>query len=343
MRRSVLMGMKTSMNMEIPSPPSMSGRRSTGGRSSSGPVTGQRTGAFPVAGSAAAARHNNGVPAKGRNRWSKAGQKRKRAKDESESSGSDSALMSGLGEDSDSEDTSSVTELPRMTQSGRTVVKPTQFVPAVSETPSRKRGPTKRNQEHALCKRCGRGHSPASNMIVFCDGCNLGWHQMCHDPAVSDEMVKDEGAAWFCADCSLKRSRKGNGTEQTRSVSWQGRSTDDVSQCSPYCSLLRLHGEFRYAMLTTLCNRNEHISLLSLTKSWSLSSYKPASYIPISQFSHRRLVRIPYRPLFLPNGPPHLNHHPKRTAAPIYTPNNPSQPLQPVAYSPALKQIPTRL
>jgi hypothetical protein len=233
------MGMKTSMNMEIPSPTTSSGRRSAGRRSSSGPVTGHSTGAFALAGSPAAARHNNGVSAsgKGRKRGSKAGQKRKRAKDESDSSGSDSAAMSGLGEDSDSDDMGSVTELPRMTQSGRAVVKPAQFVPAASEGSSRKRGPTKRTQEHALCKRCGRGHSPTSNMIVFCDGCNLGWHQMCHDPVVSDEMVKDENAAWFCADCILKRVRRGGGADQTRGVSWQGRSTEDVSR-QPFCGTL---------------------------------------------------------------------------------------------------------
>jgi PHD-finger len=237
MRRSVLMGMKTSMNMEIPSPPTNSGRRSTGGRASSGPVTGHSTGAFTVTG-IPSARQNNGAPAsgKGRKRGSKVGQKRKRAKDESDSSGSDSEPMSGLGEDSDSDDTGSVTELPRMTQSGRAVVKPAQFVPAVSDGSSRKRGPTKRTQEHALCKRCGRGHSPASNMIVFCDGCNLGWHQMCHDPAVSDDMVKDESAAWFCADCTLKRIRKGGSADLTRGVSWQGRSTEDVS-CKLYHSI----------------------------------------------------------------------------------------------------------
>jgi hypothetical protein len=226
------MGMKTSMNMEIPSPPAGSGRRSVGRPSGSGRVTGHSTGAFRATGSPAA-RQNNGASAtgKGRKRGSKAGQKRKRAKDDSDSSGSDSALMSGLGEDSDSDDMGSVTELPRITQSGRAVVKPAQFVPAVSDG-SRKRGPTKRTQEHALCKKCGRGHSPAANMIVFCDGCNLGWHQMCHDPTVPEDIVKDEDAAWYCADCVLKRLKKGGGTDQTRGVSWQGRSAENVSRPS---------------------------------------------------------------------------------------------------------------
>jgi hypothetical protein len=249
MRRTVLMGMKTSMNMEIPSPPPSKRAATSRG---AGPVTGHTTGTFAVAGSPAAARQNSvtasGGSGKGRGKGkgAKAGQKRKRAKSESETelTESESGEMSGLGGDSDSDDDEvEIQELPKMTQSGRQIVKPTQFVPAAAEpSPARKSkrnvAPSKRAQEQALCKRCGRGHSPASNMIVFCDGCNLGWHQMCHDPAVSDDMVKDETAAWFCNDCSLKKAKKNPGFEQTRGVSWQGKSTEDVSPSSPIKFLL---------------------------------------------------------------------------------------------------------
>jgi hypothetical protein len=187
---------------------------------------------------------NNGTPASGikgrttvKSRGGR-GAKRRRAKEESESA-EESDIMSKLGGDSES-DTGSIMELPKITQSGRQIVKPAPFVPAVSQTPARKRGPTKRTQEQALCKRCGRGHSPQSNMIVFCDDCNLGWHQMCHDPTVSDETVKDETAPWFCADCSRKRGRKSATViEEPKGVSWQGRSEAEVSyivsQSSFYC------------------------------------------------------------------------------------------------------------
>lgn len=336
----MLLGMKTSMNMEIPSPPTNSGRRSTGGRASSGPVTGHSTGAFAVAGSPAAARQNNGASStgKGRKRGSKAGQKRKRAKDDSDSSGSDSAPMSGLGEDSDSDEHGSVTELPRMTQSGRAVVKPTQFVPAASEGPSRKRGPTKRTQEHALCKRCGRGHSPASNMIVFCDGCNLGWHQMCHDPVVSNDMVKDESAAWFCADCTLKRLRKGGVADQNRGVSWQGRTIEDVSHNRSCFSNVNI----RYTMLI-LRNRSEYICLHFPSSSWYHSSCKPVSCTLTYRYSHRPPIQIPHQRLLLLYGPLHLNRPLKRSVGPTYTLSSPFHPLQPQACSPALKRILTRL
>ncbi|TVY85602.1 SWM histone demethylase complex subunit, partial [Lachnellula willkommii] len=147
-------------------------------------------------------------------------------KSESMSEDEESDAMSKLGGDSDSDDAESVTELPKITQSGRHIVKPAPFIPAVSEPNTRKRAPSKRAQEQALCKRCGRGHSPQKNMIVFCDGCNLGWHQMCHDPIVSEEMVNDETAPWYCTECSKKRGIKPASSEP-KGVSWQGHSAEE--------------------------------------------------------------------------------------------------------------------
>ena len=60
----------------------------------------------------------------------------------------------------------------------------------------------------AVCKNCGRGHSPSSNVIVFCDGCNTPWHQHCHDPPIKGEIVQIEEKEWFCADCSISREEE---------------------------------------------------------------------------------------------------------------------------------------
>ena len=43
---------------------------------------------------------------------------------------------------------------------------------------------------------------------MFCDGCEGGWHQFCHWPGIGDEVVRDEGRAWFCSSCE---GRKGDG------------------------------------------------------------------------------------------------------------------------------------
>jgi hypothetical protein len=245
MRRTVMSQMKTSMNMELPSTPPVTGRRNQGGRASVGSASsaGATIGAKP---GAAGTPKNNGTPTSGgkgkgaAKPKSRAGTKRKRARESSEESSSDPGAMSDLGDDSETDDAASITEdFPKVTSSGRAVNKPAQFVPAASDTPPKKRGPSKKSVENALCKRCGRGHSPASNMIVFCDGCNLGWHQMCHDPAVSDEAVKDESAQWFCTDCTRKQEAKRGvkkvastpAPEPPKLVSWQGRS--DAEVCTP--------------------------------------------------------------------------------------------------------------
>ncbi|KAF8457798.1 hypothetical protein BGX38DRAFT_729263 [Terfezia claveryi] len=91
------------------------------------------------------------------------------------------------------------------TKSGRKVHKPTQFDPAV-KTPTRRRGPYRRFHDSRICKICQRGHSPQSNMIVFCDGCNIPYHQLCHDPPIDDLVIAVADAEWFCKECSSKRT-----------------------------------------------------------------------------------------------------------------------------------------
>lgn len=62
--------------------------------------------------------------------------------------------------------------------------------------------------EASVCKNCGRGHSPASNVIVFCDGCNTPWHQYCHDPPIPWDVVRIEEQEWYCADCEVLREER---------------------------------------------------------------------------------------------------------------------------------------
>ncbi|CZT02207.1 uncharacterized protein RAG0_09471 [Rhynchosporium agropyri] len=227
MKRNVLQGMKTSMNMELPFIPPVTGRRKpfqTGTAKERIPIPRKKAGrpsATPTGTPGESAGEGKKRTPKGR-----AG-KRKRLDDTEESSEESDDNMSKLGGDSDSEEEEDSTpDLPKITQSGRQVNKPTQFTPATYDTPNKRRAPSRRAQEQALCKKCQRGHSPQNNMIVFCDGCNLGWHQQCHEPAVSEEAVKDETSPWFCADCSRKKGIK-SGYETTAGVSWQGRSSEE--------------------------------------------------------------------------------------------------------------------
>jgi hypothetical protein len=211
-RRSVLQGMKTTVTMEISTPPSTKEPKrsvSAKGKVARTPSTSSK--------------------GKGSAKGKKAGMKRKRVKEESESTEEDEEDdMSGLGGDSDSDE---VTSVGKQTKSGRKVSKPNSFTPALAEATSRKRGPSKRSLEQTLCKRCGRGHSPANNMIVFCDGCNAGWHQMCHDPMVSDETVKDEASEWFCTECEIRLGRV-PGFDASKYTSARGKTMEEVCSSS---------------------------------------------------------------------------------------------------------------
>lgn len=95
------------------------------------------------------------------------------------------------------------------TKSGRKVHKPSQFTPA-TKTPSRRRGaPSKKVILDSLfCKVCERGHSPRSNLIVFCDGCNLPYHQLCHVPVIDNLLITLPDAEWFCTACDEKRAQR---------------------------------------------------------------------------------------------------------------------------------------
>jgi succinate--hydroxymethylglutarate CoA-transferase len=262
-RERVLQGMKTSMNMAIPEtgPPS---KRNTGVQFPGPPKTVQtaqvRAQAQPQTGTTISISTENPTPRRkplSKSGGAKKGQKRKRGRQEDSDSAEESEAMSDLGGDSESDGSEDITPLPSMTQSGRKVVRPTQFSPAISEAPPRKRTALRkslgRNAEAAICKRCGRGHSPASNMIVFCDGCNSPYHQMCHDPLISDEAVQDENKDWYCKDCQSKSSKShtprtvtpatANPVPETNKASgWAGKSVEEV--CTRTCRLPK------YRMLT---------------------------------------------------------------------------------------------
>ncbi|KAL8825369.1 MAG: hypothetical protein Q9170_007819 [Blastenia crenularia] len=142
-----------------------------------------------------------------------------------------------LDEDKDDSDVSEIiTPLPTQTRSGRKIIHANNFSPIVidleekptpSVAPISAKPPTtaiearvtakgkgkgkktfSRPAETSVCKNCGRGHSPASNMIVFCDGCNGPWHRFCHDPPISPEVIRIEEQEWYCADCQILREDK---------------------------------------------------------------------------------------------------------------------------------------
>ncbi len=136
-----------------------------------------------------------------------------------------------MSEDEPEEDLLGNAPQPTMTKSGRQVTKPTTYDPAAMDAGTKKRVHYgKRTQEQALCKRCTRMHSPASNQIVFCDRCDSAWHQMCHEPWIADDVVRDAKAPWKCAECQSRldrhQSKKPKPSEKNLQESWAGKPTE---------------------------------------------------------------------------------------------------------------------
>lgn len=116
-------------------------------------------------------------------------------------------------EDSDSDGESMApTPVATQTKSGRQIHRPSVFTtpqeePRTSHTPDtqpprKKRRVYRKGKEvNVLCCNCDRGHSPAGNVIVFCDECNSAWHQFCHDPPIDKEVVTVKEKEWSCKEC----------------------------------------------------------------------------------------------------------------------------------------------
>jgi hypothetical protein len=157
------------------------------------------------------------------------GIKRKRGKGNEDASSS----LSELSDSELDEATAKRQMAATMTKSGRQVQKPTQFNPADTVGAQKRKHYGKRTAEQALCKVCTRGQSPHKNHIVFCDGCNYCWHQLCHDPYIDDDFVSDESRSWFCSRCEAKREKalaKKKTLGDFKGVSWASKSADQVSQ-----------------------------------------------------------------------------------------------------------------
>lgn len=160
-------------------------------------------------------RRGRGGRPRGRGRGSARGGKRKREDDD----------------DGESDSSDEVTPISTMTKSGRSIQKPTSFVPPPQSptTNKRKRPYVRRNPENAVCKLCLRGTSPASNMIVFCDGCNTPYHRYCHKPPIDQAVVDEVDKEWFCMVCESERVVPVPESEVQGFVSVDGASAEEVS------------------------------------------------------------------------------------------------------------------
>ncbi|KAA8644786.1 phf1/phf2 family PHD finger domain-containing protein [Aspergillus tanneri] len=144
------------------------------------------------------------------------GTKRKKRRRRWDDSDGEGVILAG----DSSSDESNITPTATQTKSGRQVNRPSLYVPApaspvtvkarsdsldaASLAAARKRqrvNSHKAKDKYINCIHCQRGHSPTSNAIVFCDGCNQAWHQRCHDPPINAEVVSVKEKEWLCRGC----------------------------------------------------------------------------------------------------------------------------------------------
>ena len=135
-------------------------------------------------------------------------------------------------EDADDTSASEAMNLPQLSNSGRRITQAKTFTPITIDldpptsstakkprtvarvsdvapvflTGAMKRKRARNPAEAAVCRNCGRGHSPNTNQIVFCDGCNTPWHQFCHDRPITPTVIEFEDKEWQCADCEIENS-----------------------------------------------------------------------------------------------------------------------------------------
>ncbi|WPH02880.1 Hypothetical protein R9X50_00574800 [Acrodontium crateriforme] len=132
-------------------------------------------------------------------------------------------------DDDDSDSSEVYTPAATQTKSGRAVQKPTSFVPPppVSPPTHKRKRTYRRNPESAVCKMCLRGTSPATNMIVFCDGCNTPYHRYCHHPPIDQAVVEELEKEWYCRNCERERVVPVANTEVESFVGVVGVSEDE--------------------------------------------------------------------------------------------------------------------
>jgi hypothetical protein len=86
------------------------------------------------------------------------------------------------------------------------------WVPEVSssedDVPSFNTKKRQRIGNHSItCFVCG-GPELFFNFICICVGCNVGYHQMCHEPQISDSIVSSISEKWLCTNCQKKTNNE---------------------------------------------------------------------------------------------------------------------------------------
>jgi PHD-finger len=221
-------------------------------------------------------------------------------------------------DNSSSDERSKFVPIATQTKSGRQVHRPIKFVPSTSASRSRnkalppdvlngtaafavplrkrRRLCRKGKEPSANCTRCQRGHSPSTNMIVFCDECNRAWHQFCHDPPIEKEVVAVKEREWFCRNCRFVEPEvmvagncAQNGTlgsfyqaPQVAPIAVENRvGGEDFSTADRHCYLSGLSHDTLVNLVLEISNRNPTLPIFP-SHLKALQTSEPVSLNPLA-------------------------------------------------------------
>ncbi|KAJ4332691.1 hypothetical protein N0V87_008187 [Didymella glomerata] len=246
-KAEIMQNYATSDNLPTPPPAPTVSKRGRGGKAGTPLKT--EVGASPLGATPTSARgsaRGRGRGGRGRGRGGRGGRGGKRKR-------SDSADEESDNDDDDSDASETYTPQPTRTKSGRNVQKPVTFVPVIPEpTPGVKRRKSTKTMLAAKCKTCQRDTDPSQNRIVFCDSCSTAYHQYCHSPPVSNEVVTVLEKEWLCGPCARSKESVVQGTENL--VAAESLSIDEKraylsTLAQPQLVLLLLHATIRHPEL----------------------------------------------------------------------------------------------
>lgn len=96
-------------------------------------------------------------------------------------------------------------DLPKNKSEPRKVQRKPRPTPVASDSKKQSAGETAEDDEEEdedVCEICLKPDSNPPNEIIYCDGCDLGFHQKCHNvPDIPDD-------DWFCKNCSQEDASK---------------------------------------------------------------------------------------------------------------------------------------
>ncbi|KAJ4412394.1 hypothetical protein N0V91_000867 [Didymella pomorum] len=246
-KAEIMQNYATSGMLPTPLPAPAVSKRVRGGKAGTPLKT--EVGASPLGATPTSARgstRGKGRGGRGRGRGGRGGRGGKRKR-------SDSAEEESDNEDDDSDASETYTPQPTRTKSGRNVQKPVAFVPVIPEpTPGVKRRKSTKTMLAAKCKTCQRDTDPSQNRIVFCDSCSAAYHQYCHSPPISNEVVTVLEKEWLCGPCARSKESVVQGTEDL--VAAENLSIDEKraylsTLAQPQLVSLLLHATIRHPEL----------------------------------------------------------------------------------------------